>query len=132
MNPLAHAGARCALSVNVNKVALLRNTRALGIPSVLRAATLALEAGAPYQWLGDRGVVDAEPALPAARLPGADLLEIDAALRDNNLGALHVACATRLDRLKPVLRALVHYHLGSPSLRTRDVMRDARQLIGSR
>lgn len=35
-----------ALSVNVNKVALLRNTRALGIPSVLRAATLALQAGA--------------------------------------------------------------------------------------
>ena len=84
---------------------------------------------APYQWLGDRGVVEADPALPAARLPGADLLEIDAALRDNNLGALHVACATRLDRLKPVLRALVHYHLGSPSLRTRDVMRDARKLL---
>ena len=91
-----------------------------------------LDAGAPHQLLGDRGVVEADPALPAARLPGSDLLEIDAALRDNNLGALHVACATRLDRLKPVLRALVHYHLGSPSLRTRDVMRDARQVIGSR
>jgi pyridoxine 5-phosphate synthase len=38
--------ARTALSVNVNKVALLRNTRSLGIPSVVRAATLALEAGA--------------------------------------------------------------------------------------
>lgn len=35
-----------ALSVNVNKVALLRNTRHLGIPSVTRAATLCLEAGA--------------------------------------------------------------------------------------
>ncbi len=34
------------LSVNVNKVALLRNTRHLGIPSVVRAATLCLEAGA--------------------------------------------------------------------------------------
>ena len=51
MNPLLttgldpHRGAT-ALSVNVNKVALLRNTRALGIPSVVRAATLALEAGA--------------------------------------------------------------------------------------
>ena len=50
MNPLvttgldAHRGAT-ALSVNLNKVALLRNTRALGIPSVIRAATLALEAG---------------------------------------------------------------------------------------
>jgi pyridoxine 5-phosphate synthase len=35
-----------ALSVNLNKVALLRNTRALDIPSVTHAATLALEAGA--------------------------------------------------------------------------------------
>src|SRR5437773_2692273 len=51
MNPLvtsgldAHRGAT-ALSVNLNKVALLRNTRALGIPSVTRAATIAIEAGA--------------------------------------------------------------------------------------
>ena len=34
------------LSVNLNKVALVRNTRHLGIPSVERAATLCLEAGA--------------------------------------------------------------------------------------
>jgi pyridoxine 5-phosphate synthase len=50
MNPLLTTGMpatrRTALSVNVNKVALLRNTRALGIPSVVRAATLVLEAGA--------------------------------------------------------------------------------------
>ncbi|WP_310387785.1 pyridoxine 5'-phosphate synthase [Roseateles sp.] len=52
MNPLVAPessrthGARCALSVNVNKVALLRNTRHLGIPSVLRAAELCLLAGA--------------------------------------------------------------------------------------
>jgi pyridoxine 5-phosphate synthase len=51
MNPLIAPEAgerhgRCALSVNVNKVAHLRNTRRLGIPSVLRAATLCLEAGA--------------------------------------------------------------------------------------
>ncbi|MBL8334821.1 MAG: pyridoxine 5'-phosphate synthase, partial [Rubrivivax sp.] len=54
MNPLIadeaaaghRRGGRTALSVNVNKVALLRNTRHLGIPSVVRAATLALQAGA--------------------------------------------------------------------------------------
>jgi pyridoxine 5-phosphate synthase len=34
------------LSVNLNKVALVRNTRHLGIPSVTRAATLCLKAGA--------------------------------------------------------------------------------------
>jgi pyridoxine 5-phosphate synthase len=56
MNPLiapeaGHAGdprhgGRTALSVNVNKVALLRNTRHLGIPSVLRASEICLQAGA--------------------------------------------------------------------------------------
>ena len=34
------------LSVNLNKVALVRNTRHLGIPSVTRAAELCLQAGA--------------------------------------------------------------------------------------
>ena len=42
-NPSPH---RTALSVNVNKVALLRNSRHLGIPSVTRAAQLCLQAGA--------------------------------------------------------------------------------------
>ena len=51
MNPLVapeagHRDGRTALSVNLNKVALLRNTRHLGIPSVTKAARLVLEAGA--------------------------------------------------------------------------------------
>jgi len=51
MNPLvapeqAARPSRTALSVNLNKVAHLRNTRHLGIPSVTHAATLVLEAGA--------------------------------------------------------------------------------------
>jgi pyridoxine 5-phosphate synthase len=44
---MAHAAFHpTALSVNLNKVALVRNTRHLGIPSVTRAATLCLDAGA--------------------------------------------------------------------------------------
>jgi pyridoxine 5-phosphate synthase len=46
MNPLATVPHATALSVNLNKVALLRNTRHLGIPSVVRAAEWVLEAGA--------------------------------------------------------------------------------------
>ena len=51
MNPLAapeaHARAhRTALSVNVNKIALLRNTRHLGVPDVVALSSLALQAGA--------------------------------------------------------------------------------------
>lgn len=40
------SNSRVALSVNVNKVALLRNSRHLGIPRVTRAAELCLQAGA--------------------------------------------------------------------------------------
>ena len=51
MNPYVTSGldphrGGTALSVNVNKVALLRNSRAGNVPSVVRAATIALEAGA--------------------------------------------------------------------------------------
>ena len=51
MNPLVTTGldarhGRTALSVNVNKIALLRNQRQLAIPSVVGLATIALEAGA--------------------------------------------------------------------------------------
>jgi pyridoxine 5-phosphate synthase len=54
MNPLvapeaghgrAHAGFT-ALSVNVNRIALLRNSRPVGLPDVVRLATQALQAGA--------------------------------------------------------------------------------------
>lgn len=51
MNPLvapeaARHDGRTALSVNVNKIALLRNTRHLGIPDVVKLSRQALEAGA--------------------------------------------------------------------------------------
>ena len=55
MNPLVspeasagprHAHGRTALSVNVNRVALLRNSRPVGLPNVVHLSTLALEAGA--------------------------------------------------------------------------------------
>ncbi|MEY2619289.1 MAG: putative pyridoxal phosphate biosynthetic protein [Pseudomonadota bacterium] len=43
---MTSTSSKTALSVNLNKVALVRNTRHLGIPSVTRAATLCLAAGA--------------------------------------------------------------------------------------
>ena len=51
MNPLVapeaqHRGHRTALSVNVNKIALLRNTRHLGLPDVVALSRTALLAGA--------------------------------------------------------------------------------------
>ena len=64
---------RCALSVNVNKVAHLRNTRHLGIPSVARAATLCLQAGA-------QGIT-VHPRPDERHIRAADVHEIHALLR---------------------------------------------------
>ena len=57
-----------ALSVNLNKVALLRNTRTIGIPSVEHAARLALEAGA------DGITVHPRPDGRHVRAPDVDVL----------------------------------------------------------
>ncbi len=62
-----------ALSVNLNKVALVRNTRTLGIPSVLRAATLVLEAGADG--------ITVHPRPDGRHVRGEDVRELAALLK---------------------------------------------------
>ena len=62
-----------ALSVNLNKVALLRNTRHLGIPSVTRAAQLVLEAGADG--------ITVHPRPDERHIRGSDVHELAALLR---------------------------------------------------
>lgn len=61
-----------ALSVNLNKVALVRNTRHLGIPSLLRAALLCLQAGA-------HGIT-VHPRPDARHVRGDDVRELAALL----------------------------------------------------
>ncbi len=61
------------LSVNLNKVALLRNARALGIPSVIRAAGIALDAGA-------HGIT-VHPRPDARHIRAADVHELAQLLR---------------------------------------------------
>jgi pyridoxine 5-phosphate synthase len=64
---------KTALSVNLNKVALVRNTRHLGIPSVLRAATLCLQAGA-------QGIT-VHPRPDARHIRAEDVRELHALLK---------------------------------------------------
>lgn len=61
------------LSVNVNKVALLRNTRHLGIPSVTRAATLCLQAGAAG--------ITVHPRPDARHIRASDVVELATLMR---------------------------------------------------
>ncbi|NBS71889.1 MAG: pyridoxine 5'-phosphate synthase [Betaproteobacteria bacterium] len=62
-----------ALSVNLNKVALIRNTRHLGIPSVTRAAILCLTAGA-------HGIT-IHPRPDARHIRSSDAYELDQLLK---------------------------------------------------
>jgi len=73
----SHAGT--ALSVNLNKVALVRNTRHLGIPSVLFAAALCLDAGA-------RGIT-VHPRPDERHIRPADVQELSALLARDWPGA---------------------------------------------
>ncbi len=79
MNPLVapeasgHPLAGTALSVNVNKIALLRNSRHLAIPSVVNAATLCLQAGA-------QGIT-VHPRPDARHIRAQDVHEVAALLR---------------------------------------------------
>lgn len=65
---------KTALSVNINKVALLRNTRHLEIPNVTRAAELCLEAGA-------QGIT-VHPRPDERHIRSNDVYEIAALMKD--------------------------------------------------
>ena len=62
------------LSVNLNKVALLRNSRTLGIPSVMRAARTALDAGA-------HGIT-VHPRPDGRHIRSHDVIELAALMKD--------------------------------------------------
>jgi pyridoxine 5-phosphate synthase len=64
---------KTSLSVNLNKVALVRNTRYLGIPSVTRAATLCLQAGAAG--------ITVHPRPDARHIRAQDVIELAELLR---------------------------------------------------
>ena len=64
---------KTSLSVNLNKVALVRNTRHLGIPSVTRAATLCLQAGASG--------ITVHPRPDERHIRAADVLDLAELLR---------------------------------------------------
>lgn len=64
-----------------------------------------------------------------AGVRGATLLAIDGALARDDLGALQAACGAELQPLRQQLRGLLHYHLGSPHLRSRQVMLDVQRLV---
>lgn len=78
--------------------------------------------------------LDAEAGVAAteAGLSGLQLLALQAALDAQDRMALLQACQTAPNELRNQLRTLLHYHLNTPTLRTRALMVEVQQLIDSR
>ncbi len=130
----AYADALLALAVAPDEaplrafeLLLLRETGVL--PDLARATTTQapVQPGRHYRLSGDAGVLDAPDA--PANLPGSLCLALQAALDANDRPALRRSCQVALPALRGQLRALLHYHLGSPPLRTRQLMLDVRRLL---
>ena len=64
-------------------------------------------------------------------LRGATLRSLQHALDAGQHERLAEACTSALAALKSALRILLHYHLGSPVLRTRQVMLDVQRLLAT-
>ena len=80
-----------------------------------------------YRLLADAGVVAAAGAIDATT-SGATLAAAQAALDSGDLERLRRVAAGALVELRPILRAQLHYHLGTDHLRTRQVMLDTQAL----
>lgn len=123
----ADVEAKAEAALRAFELLLLRETGVLPELDRDTATQEPVQPGRRYALRPESGLgaaADAEPALAAA-----DCLALQAALDGNDLAALRSASVPALGALKPQLRALLHYHLGSPQLRSRSAMREVRRLL---
>jgi DNA repair protein RecO (recombination protein O) len=111
------------------ELVLLRELGVLPELGIVTATQQPVAAGGAYALHPEAGVVASADGRDAV-LEGRTLLALDAALAATDLPALQYACRAPAAALRSVLRALLHYHLGSPVLRTRDLVRDLQRLAG--
>lgn len=109
------------------EIRLLKEIGLLPDLSVLTTTQEDVHIDARYTVLPEGGVAAATRFGDAA-VSGQVLIELQAALEHGSLAALQLACHLALPELKAILRGLLHYHLGSPVLRTRQVMIDVQAL----
>jgi DNA repair protein RecO (recombination protein O) len=131
----AYAATLPALAVPGDEPAALRAfeltlLREIGLLPDLSMLTLTLDAVQPaarYALRPEVGITMA--AAGEAALTGTQLVGLQAALDHGSMAALQAACVEPLSALKGSLRTLLHYHLGTPQLRTRQAMLDVQKLV---
>ena len=108
------------------ELVLLRETGVLPELGLTTSTQAAVLPGRGYQLRPEAGLT---PDAGAGAVDGAVWLALQRALDGLDLAALRSATGSALALLKPQLRSLLAYHLGSSELRTRQLMLDLRRLL---
>ena len=95
--------------------------------SVLSTTQAPLDPERPYMLAPESGVI--VPTHDATQLTRQAFIQLKAALLHGSQAALQQACELAGPALKPLSRALLHYHLGHRPLRTRQVLLDVQKLL---
>jgi len=109
------------------EIKLLRESGVLPDLSLVTLTLQPVQPGMRYALVPEAGITAARSA--ETQIGGEILIGLQAALEHGSLPALQQICAQVLPELKLILRALLHYHLGSPVLRTRQVMLELQTLV---
>lgn len=123
---LAAGDAAAQAALRAFELVLLREIGLLPDLATVTATQQPVQPGAPYVLRPEAGVGGARAG--EAALDGGVLRALQVAL-DADLPALQAACEAHAGALRAPLRQLLHYHLGSPVLRTREVVRDLQRLV---
>ncbi len=118
---LAQAGLRAF------ELCLLRETGVLPDLGLTTLGQQPLQPSRGYALRAESGLVP-QPEEEGG-IAGAHWLALQPALDDTSLAGLRRACVPCLPALKVMLRQLLHYHLGSQRLRTREVMHSVQRLL---
>jgi DNA repair protein RecO (recombination protein O) len=121
------AGTQAAL--RAFEIVLLREIGLLPDLATETASRRPVVAARRYLVVADSGVVESDGGREATA-SGATLTALESALVDGDVRALQHAAAEALAELRPLLRAQLHYHLGTSQLRTRQVMVESQALHG--
>lgn len=113
------------------ELVLLREIGLLADLSVETASRRDVDGARRYALLADAGVVEATGVAESevASVQGSTLLALQRGLDAHDLGALRRTAGTAGAELRPVLRRIVQHHLGTPSLRTRQVLLASQALV---
>ncbi len=127
---LALATADDEAALRAFELVLLQETGVLPELGRITSTQAAVQPALHYQLQADSGLAAAPPG--DAALPGNACLALQAALCQHDLPALRQACQPCLPALRLQVRVLLAYHLGSPLLRTRQMMLEVRRLLDPR